>query len=427
MLNDATCRSLPPRPKPYRVADGGSLFLCIRPSGGKSWEFRYKRDGAVKAVVLGVYPRVGLKAARQARDKLKVMLAGGLDPIAQKQIARADERQRLEQLKAERAHEQAEKSRQRTTFESVALAWLERSRRLWTPDHAAQTEQSLRDHVFPRIGALPIASVTTRDVLAVLDNMVASGKLETSSRVMQRLGAIFAYATLHHSVPGDPAALVRRELFARLKLARKRQPKQNFPAIAPAELPALLRALREYEGPSVALVRLIALTACRTGEARHATWSEFDLDKAVWTIPAARMKARKAHTVPLSRQALELLRGLEAKRTISPFVFLHPTNPQRPASENAVLYVLAAIGYRSRMSGHGFRALFSTVCNESGLWRKEVIEHALAHGEEDDVRAAYMRSTFVEERARLMAWWANTLDSLEAGTPTKVKSIRARA
>jgi integrase len=427
MLNDARCRSLPQQPKPYRVADGGSLFLCIRPSGGKSWEFRYKRDGAVKAVVLGQYPALGLKAARQARDKLKVMLAGGLDPIARKQIAREEERQRLEEVKAARAQSQAQKAKHRTTLEVVSLAWVERNRRLWTEQHAAQVEQSLRDHVFPRIGALPIASVTTRDVLAVLDNMVAAGKLETASRVMQRLGAVFAYAALHHGVIGDPAALVRREFFGRLKLARKRQPKQNFPAIAPAELPALLRALREYEGPSVALVRLIALTSARTSEARRATWSEFDLDKALWIVPPTRMKARKAHTVPLSRQALELLRGLEAKRTISPYVFVHPTNLQRPASENAVLYVLAAIGYRGRQSGHGFRSLFSTIANESGLWHKETIEVAIAHGDQDAMRAAYNRAEFLEERSRLMQWWADELDRLEAGTPAKVKAIRARA
>jgi integrase len=426
VVTDAQCRALRPGAKRYRVSLGGSLFLAVHPSARKTWEFRYKRGGRVAAVVLGEYPELGLRKARQARDKVKAMLANGLDPVKQKAIAKHEQAAQLERLKSERAQARAEKSRKGATFERIALEWLEHNRRLWTEQHVRQIRQSLSDHAFAELGAMPIDAIGTREVLAVLDTMLAAGKLETAARVKQRISAIFEYAALRHHVSADPVSLIRREFSKRLRLARKLQPVQNIVCVPTSEAPALLRALRAYEAPAGTLVRFIALTACRTGEARHATRAEIDIEGATWNITASRMKARKAHAIPLSRQALEVLRSLliTSGGAAADFIFPHPRIRERPASENAVLYVLAALGYKNRMTGHGFRTLFSTIANESGLWRKEVIEVALAHVESDDVRAAYMRSDFLEERRRLMQWWADELDRLEAGTPAKVRAIR---
>lgn len=422
MLNDATCKAAPARERAYRLADGGSLFLIVRPSGVKSWEFRWKRDGKVRGIVIGPYDDVGLAKARKARDRYKAMLADGLDPLAQKVLNADEERRRLAELKAERERERAESAAARITFERVAGEWIEAHRAGWSEAHAEQVEQSLRDHVFPKLGARRLDTIGTAEVLQVLDPMLAEGKLETAQRVRQRLNAVFEYAGLRYKIKSDPATLVRREFARRLKLARKARPVENFAAIAPAEAPALLRSLRTYNGPAVRLVRWIMLTASRTREARRATWDEIDRDTAAWSIPAERMKARKPHVVPLSRQALALLD--EMPRGRSEFLFPHPRQADRPASENAALVVLAAIGYKERMTGHGFRSLFSTIANESGLWRPDVIEAALAHAERDETRAAYLRSDFFDERRQLMEWWADEIDRLEAGGPVKVRAIR---
>ena len=391
------------------------MFLVVQVSGVKSWEFRWKRDGAVRGITIGTYPDVGLKAARLQRDRFKVMIADGRDPRVQKTLAAAEEQAQLDALRAKQDAERAAKLQKAATFEAVALEWVERHRQTWTELHGQQVEQSLRDHVFPMIGAMPIDSISTSDVLAVLDSMLARDLLETASRVKQRLSAIYEFAGLKYQVKVDPTSLVRKEFSRRLKLARRATPVQNFATVKPEEAPELLRALARYSGSgsSLRLVRFLALTARRTGEARCATWSEIDLERKLWTIPAERMKARRLHVVPLSDQAVDLLKLQNADGFQSKFAFPNPTNSRRPASENAVLYVLAAIGYRHRMTGHGFRSLFSTIANESGKWRAEMIETALAHTEQDDTRAAYLRTSYLEERGRLMQWWADELDRLQ--------------
>jgi integrase len=421
VLNDATCKAAEPREGAYRLADGRSLFLIVRSSGAKSWEFRWKRGGQVRGVVIGPYPRIGLAKARKERDRLKGELAKGLDPLAQKALAAAEERRKLAELNAEKARERAELAAKRITFARVAGEWLDYYRKDWTSGHAEQVEQSLRDHVFPEIGARRLDTIGTGDVLRILDAMLADGKLETAQRIKQRMQAVFEYAAPRYHVTADPVSLVRRDFAKRLRIARKARPVEKFSVIPLKEVPSLLRALRAYTGPAVRLVRWIALTATRTGEARRATWEEIDREAAEWRIPAEKMKSRREHVVIMSRQTLELLDEIPQR---SEFLFPNPRDPHRPASENAVLAVLAAVGFKDRMTGHGFRSLFSTAANESGLWRPDVIEVSLAHGDEDKIRGRYNDAEYLDERQRLMQWWGDELARLEAGGPTKVRAIR---
>ena len=428
-LTTLEIKAAQPKAKTYRVALGGSLFLVVHPSGSKSFEFRYRRGGKLYAMVIGNCDRIGLKAAQNERDHLRGQLADGLDPIAQRQIAAEDERATLTAARTAAAVRKAAAQRDALTVRAVADAWVRDTRAHWTLKHADQVEQSLRDHVYPDIGDRPMASVDPVQVLFILDKLLAEGKIETARRVRQRLDAVWEYAGLRHAVLNNPIAIAKREINKRVKAASKGSPSTNFPCVPQGEVPQLLRAMRSYVGTTVtrSLLWFVALTACRTGEARFATWEEFDLDAGVWTIPAARMKARRLHVVPLSPAAVRLLYELKKYSGDRSFVFPHPRRADRPASENAILYVLAAIGYKDRMSGHGFRQLFSTLANESGQWRGDVIEAALAHKEGDDVRASYNKAAYMDERRRLMQWWAEEFARLEGGGSAKVVSMKQTA
>lgn len=415
--------------KPYRVADKGSLYLLVLPSGAKSFEFRYRCGGKLRAVVLGNWPEMGIANARKERDRVRVQLRGGIDPIAQRRIAAEEQRARLAEVRAASAERKAAAKRIATTLKVVAEEWVAQSKAHWTPKHLHQVEQSLRDHVYTDIGSKPACDIEPAHILDLLGKLLAEGKVETARRVRQRLDAIFEYTGLQHKLPSNPVAVAKREINKRVRAARKSNPEQNFPCVPLGEAPQLLRAMRSYVGTSVtrSLLWFVALTACRTGEARYATWKEFvlDGDDPHWSIPAQRMKAGREHRVPLAPPVVTLLTELREATGKRAWVFPHPRRDDRPASENAVLYALAALNYKDRMTGHGFRALFSTIANESGLHRSDVIEAALAHTEGDDVRAAYNRASYADERRRLANWYADELARLEAGVPAKVVAIKA--
>lgn len=439
MLTQMEIDAALPRVKPYRLNDGGSLFVLVRPSGVKSFEFRYKRSGTVQALILGTYGggrnELGLKAARAERDRLKVLIAAGKDPAAERTINAESERVAVAaakasaaERKAAKARSTAEADRQALTLKTVADAWITDSRVHWTARHIEQVEQSLTDHVYPVLGGEPIDSIEPAAVLNLLGGLLADGKVETARRVRQRLDAVFEYAGLRYKLPANPVAAAKREINKRVKAARKANPEQNFACIPVAEVPQLLRAMRAYVGTPTTrtLLWFVALTACRTGEARFATWDEFTLDgdDSQWVIPACRMKAGREHRVPLAPPVVELLRGLKAVTGKRAFVFPHPRRDDRPASENAILYALAAIGYKDRMTGHAFRSLFSTLANASRLHDADVIEAALAHGDENAIRAAYNKSQRGEERKaladlygdarrNLASWYADELQRLQ--------------
>ncbi len=434
--------ALPVQPKTYRKSAGGGLYVVVQPTGSKSYEFRYKRNGHVHAVVIGNVNKCGLAEARKERDRLRGLLAQGRNPSAQRRIAAEEQKLRLAEVKAAASQRKAEAKRAMLTLRVVADAWIAGNRDVWTLKHAEQVEQSFRDHVYPTLGNKPITNVEAGHVLDLLGGLLAEGKVETARRVRQRLDAVFEHAGLRHKLPTNPVAMGKREINKSVKAARKVHPKENFACVPVAEVPQLLRAMRSYVGTTVtrSLLWFVALTGCRTGEARYATWDEFTLDgdDPFWLIPAARMKAGNDHRVPLAPAVIDLLRQLRAATGQRPFVFPHPRRDDRPASENAILYVLAAIGYKDRMTGHGFRSLFSTLANASRLHDSTIIEAALAHGDEDAIRATYDKSKSADEhkaladlygdaRRQLADWYADDLARLEAGPQAKVISFGRRA
>jgi len=447
-LTDVAVRAARPKPSRYRLSDGHSLYLRILPSGRKTWEFRFKSSGTVKAYVIGPYPDIGLGAARAERDRLRrEMRATGVDPLtarkksaAEADLAREVAKTAAERLREERARKKEvdraarlkaakEAARQRLTVEVLLALWERHKLPVWSDRSRDQIIQHASDYVLPVIGHKAVADLRLADALAVVDPLIADGKVETARRVRQRLSEMLDYAAAHHHVSNNVVRLAAADLKDRFKRAHRDHPENSHPAIPIAELPQLLRAMRTYVGTPVtrSLMWFIALTACRTGEARYAKWSEIGLDAGLWQIPAERMKARRRHTVYLPVAVVELLRELRKETGKRPFVFAHPSRDDRPCSENAALVALAAIGYAGRMTGHGFRHLFSTAANESGLFRDDVIEAALAHGDEDAIRARYNKAAYESERWKLAAWWAELLARAEEGAANVLEFQRELA
>lgn len=421
----------------YRIKDSPNLFLVVYPSGRKSWEYRYQNDGKSKALILGEYgqrtPALGPRAARAMRDEIATDRNKGRDPILGRKLERERQQQELDEAKFAREARQAAKARKRLeaergaiTVKLIAEAWIKEYRSHWSAAHAWQCQQSLQDHVLPAIGDKHPEKVEPAHVLDLIGGMLADGKVETARRVRQRLDAIFEHGGLYYGFKSNPVALAKRELSKRFKVAQTAKPEQHFPCVTREDAPQLLRAMRSYAGSPVTrgLLWFVCLTGCRTGEARFATWSEFDLVKAEWHIPATRMKGRRAHTVYLAPAVVALLEDVRAYGRGLPWVFPHPMRSDKPVSENGLLYALSAIGFKDKHSGHGFRRLFSTLANESGLHRPDVVEAALAHKEPDNVRAAYNDAKYIEERKRLANWYADELARMEEGLKAKVVAIR---
>lgn len=437
MLTKPECDNAKGKASPYRLKDSQNLFLVIYPSARKSWEYRYQVDGKSYALIIGEYgdrkPALGPKAARVKRDAIATERTRGIDPVKAAKLQTEQQREQLEAAKAARNARVAERARARlakergaVTVQTIAEKWIAANGPHWSPGHAHQCEQSLEDYVYPKIGTKHPEAVEPSHVLDLIGGMLADGMVETARRVRQRLDAVFEHGGLYYGFKANPVALAKRELSKRIKVAKSANPEAHFPAVPAKELPQLLRAMRAYVGTPVtrSLLWFVCLTACRTGEARGARWNEFDLDAGVWDIPAERMKGRRSHCVYLAPATVALLRELKPHTRGLPWVFPHPLRNDKPVSENAALYALAAIGYKDRHSGHGFRSMFSTLANESGLHRPDVIESALAHKETNEVRAAYNAATYEDERRRLANWYADELARLEAGTQARVVNIR---
>ncbi|MWL88601.1 integrase arm-type DNA-binding domain-containing protein [Cupriavidus sp. SW-Y-13] len=390
-LTDLQIRTAKPQDKPYRKADGGGLFLEVRPNGSRYWRLAYRHLGKQKLLAIGVYPVTSLSEAREARDAAKKLLAAGEDPSAQKRLAK-----------------QAAVTAAATTFEAVAKEWHETKRGGWTPKHAVKILESLRANIFPTLGERPIAEITAQELLATLRKIEQRGALETAARVLQRSSAVFRYAVVTGRCERDPAA--------DLKGALKPPVVQHHTALTAKELPEFLRLLDVYDGEELTKLglRLLMLTFVRTTELRGAKWAEIDLTAAEWRIPAERMKMRDPHIVPLATQSIAVLERLKQLSGHSTFVFPNSRNPQKVMSENTLLYGLYRMGYHGRATGHGFRATASTILNELGK-RADVIERQLAHAERNKVRAAYNRAQYLPERRELMQCWADYLDRCVAG------------
>lgn len=390
-LSDAAIRAAKPQDKQYKLHDDGGLFLLIAPSGGKWWRLKYRFEGKEKQLSLGVYPDTGLREAREKRDAARKQVAAGVDPSASRQAAKA-----------------ARTAEVTNSFEAVAREWFGRHSKNWAPTHSSKVIERLERDVFPWIGNRPIASITAPDILQVLRRIESRGAVETAHRALQNCGQIFRYAVATGRATHNPTPDLKGALPPVKKVHRA--------AITdPKEIGSLLRAIDDYQGHFVTkcALRLAPLVFVRPGELRAAEWSEFDLDAAEWNIAASRMKMREAHLVPLSTQAVAILKELQALTGQGRYVFPSARSNKRPMSDNAILAALRRMGFaKDEMSGHGFRAMARTILDEVLGVRPDYIEHQLAHAVRDPNGRAYNRTAHRPERAKMMQAWADYLDVL---------------
>lgn len=403
-LTDTAIRNAKPRAKSYKLTDGAGLYLEVMPSGARYWRMRYRVAGKDTRLAFGVYPEVTLAEARQRREDARRQLRDGRDPSAERRTER-----RQAKLSAD------------NTFEGIAREWLASQKRTLTPATYDKAVRTLEANVFPWLGARPIGEIDAPEVLAILKRIESRGAHETAHRVKARMGQVFRYAIAHGTATRDPSADLRGALAPVVS-------RSHAAVTDPAQVGDLLRALEGYAGQLATrcALRLAPLVFARPGELRHAEWAEFDLDAAEWRIPAHKMKMREAHVVPLSLQAVAILRELEPLTGRGRYVFPGIRTATEPMSENTVNAALRRMGFdKDTMTGHGFRAMASTRLNEMG-WAPDVIERQLAHAERNKVRAAYNRAQYMAERRKMMQSWAEYLDALKADTG-KVVAFKRKA
>lgn len=396
-LTDVAIRNAKSGTKAIKLADGGGMFLLITPAGGKLWRLKYRVDGREKLLAIGVYPEIGLGEARRRREEARELIALGKDPSREKQREKV------------RARVQAA-----DTFKAICDEYCEKRRRDgtkgWAPATATRSEYLL-SLVCGSIGKLPMSGIEPADVLTAIRRIEGKGKLESARRSLQLAGAVFRYAVATARLVSDPTRDLRGALTAPTVT--------HYGAITDAKKAGeLLRAIDDYEGSGITklALQIAPHVFVRPGELRHAEWSEIDLDGALWIIPAGKMKSRKTHHVPLSRQAVVLFREVQAITGPSGYVFPSVRTRTRPMSENTINAGLRRLGYATdEMTAHGFRAMASTLLNESGKWNPDAIERALAHGDADKVRAAYHRGAHWKERVDMAQWWSDYLDRLRNG------------
>ena len=394
-LTDAAIRAAKPQAnKTLKLTDGGGLQLWIAPSGGKLWRLAYRFDGKQKKASFGAWPAVSLKEARRLRDETKTLLASGVDPGQQKKVEKAN-------TAVSRAN----------TFSAVASELIDKKRREGKSGGTLHKNEWALSFVMPMLGDRPIAEVKASEILAGLRTVEQRGRHETAVRLRALVGQVFRYAIATGRCDSDPTFALRGALTTPVVKHR--------PAIVePAPFGALLRSIDGYAGDPTTRValQLLALTFVRPGELRNAEWSEFDLDAAVWSIPAGRMKMRRPHRVPLAPQAVNLLRELHAISGHRRLLFPGLRSVERPISENTLNGALRRLGYsQDQMTAHGFRAAASSMLNESRKWSGDAIERQLAHADPDEVRRAYARADFWPERIEMMKWWADHVYGLRRG------------
>lgn len=396
-LTDVAIRNAKPRLKPYKMADALGLFLLVQPSGGKLWRLKYRVEGREKKLGFGVYPDVSLSEARKRRDEARELLASGKDPSREKQREKA--KARIDSA---------------NTFAAISSEYCQKRRRdgqkAWAPATATRSEYLL-SLLSGSIGRMAINEIEPADVLAAIRKIEAKGKLESARRTLQLSSSVFRYAVATARLASDPTRDLRGALTAPTVT--------HYGAITDAlRVGELLRAIDGYDGQGYTklAMQIAPHVFVRPGELRHAEWSEIDLEAGLWSIPAGKMKSRKAHFVPLSKQAVGLFRAVHDLTGPTGYVFPSIRTRTRPMSENTINAGLRRLGYSSsEMTAHGFRAMASTLLNESGKWHPDAIERALAHGDSDKVRAAYHRGAHWQERLEMAQWWSDYLDQLRKG------------
>ena len=396
-LTDVAIRNAKPGIKPYKLGDSLGMYLLVQPTGGKLWRLKYRVDGREKKLGIGRYPEVSLADARKCRDEAREQIAVGKDPSREKQRNKT------------RAKLAAD-----NTFSGLSAEYCQKRRRdgskAWAPATAVRSEYLL-SLLTPALGAIPIAKIEPADVLLALRKIEGKGNLESARRTLQLASAVFRYAVSTARLSSDPTRDLRGALTAPTVT--------HYAAITEAKsVGELMRAIDGYEGQGLSrlAMQLAPHVYVRPGELRHAEWKEIDLDAGLWVIPASKMKMGKAHHVPLSRQSVVLLREVHVASGPAGYVFPSIRTGSRPMSENTINAALRRLGDSSNeMTAHGFRAMASTLLNESGKWHPDAIERALSHRDTDKVRAAYDRGTHWKERVEMAQWWSDYLDQLRKG------------
>lgn len=384
-LSDLKIRKIRPGPKPQKYADGEGLLIRVTPQGGKHWKLAYRFNGKQKELSFGSYPTVSLKRARALRDEAKELISEGSDPAA---VKRQEKRRR---------------PRNANTFEAVAREWHASQAASWTPKYAALIMNRMENDLFPEIGDRAVDSVEPPEMLTVI-RKIEMRAVNMARRVNVHASSVFRYAIASGLATRDPTQDIRGALQAC-------PPVKHSPSLKAKDIPEFLGRLSRYDGArrTYLALRLVVYTFVRTTELRFARWSEMEGlsgDEPLWRIPAERMKMRSDHLVPLSTQAVGILEQLPtgedlifASKTVSGVI-----------SENTLLYALYRLGYHSRLTVHGFRSTASTVLNESGLFNSDWIEKQLAHEDRDKVRSAYNAAQYLEQRRKMMCWWADYID-----------------
>jgi Integrase len=378
-------RRAKPEAKAYTLGDGQGLSLLIEPNGSKSWRFRYRYAGKPKMISLGVYPTITLADARSRRDEARKLVAEGKNP---------SEVRKEQKLALQTESENA--------FEKIAREWHQLKSAKWSAGYASDIMEAFKNDIFPYVGTRPVGEIKPLELLNVLRKIEKRGALEKMRKVRQRCSEVFRYAIATGRAEFNPAA----DLSSALEVHQS----NHFPFLKADEIPDFLRALDSYTGSRVVQIatKLLMITGVRTIELRAALWSEFDLDNAIWEIPAERMKMRRAHLVPLSTQALHLLNELKVVTGNYRYVFPGRNDPSKPMSEAAINQLIKRIGYGGRLTGHGFRHMMSTILHDAGF-NSQYIELQLAHVDSNRIRGTYNHAIFIEERRKMLNFLSSTL------------------
>lgn len=403
-LTDKAVMNAKPDSKPRKLFDGEGLFLLVKPDGSKYWRLKFRFGGKEKLLALGVYPKLTVAAARIEAAKARKQLAGGIDPTA--------ERRAIKEATA------AESLVMHNTFERAALAWYDFKKSTWAAATARKADEALRIDLIPAIGSRPIAELTSPEVVKALQ-AIEKRSPHMADKARQYCGAIVRYA-IRTGLREDGRSLDLRDILKPLNEARPATLEAN-------DLPDFLKVLDSYKGAlqTRIAIKLLMLTFVRPSELTGAAWAEFDLDAGEWRIPAERMKMSQPHIVPLSGQAVRLLKELQAEATSSPYLFPNERAPKsQPMARDTLSKALRSMGYQGRVTPHRFRTMASTLLNEMGF-HPDWIERQLAHKETNKIRAAYNRAQYMTERRRMMQHWSDYLDGMAKGG--KVHTLRSKA
>jgi integrase len=403
VLTDKTVNSAKPKEKPYKLTDGNGLFLLITSAGGKLWRWKYSLGGKEKLLALGRYPTVTLSEARTSCAEARRKLFTGIDPSAERKSEKNNQRIAEE-----------------NSFANISSKWLEHWHKDKSPRHVAYVKRRIELDILPVFGVHPITEIEAPDLVAMAKKIEKRGATDIAKRALETTGQIFRYAIAHGYAKRNPASEIRASdiLFPTKKT--------NYARVDAKGLPDLLRKIEVYQGTPVTrlAMKLMALTFVRTSELIGAKWAEFDLESARWDIPPERMKMRVQHIVPLSNQTIEILQMLQSLTGRTAWLFPNDRDDNKSMSNNTILKALERMGYKGRMTGHGFRGVASTILHEQG-YNHEHIELQLAHTARNAVSAAYNHALYLEPRARMMQEWADYLDLSRRGI--KILTLRQTA